>query len=75
MAVEFLLQEAYELVTAANDMAGLNGLQLKNHIGVDDLAQLLEGVLPKEREVAPRQALALDDPCCAVFRDAGSMSR
>ena len=34
---------------------------------MDDFAELLERVLRKEREVAPRQALALDD----VFRTLG----
>jgi len=69
MPVEFLLQEAYELVAPSNDMAWLNGLQLEGHLGVDYIAQLLERVLPEEREVAPCQALALDDPCCVLLRD------
>ena len=69
MPVEFLLQEAYELVATPNDMAWLNGLQLENHVGVDYLAQLLERALPEEREVAPRQALTLDD-LCVLLRDA-----
>lgn len=70
MAVEFLLQKAYELVATPNDVAWLYGLQLENDVGMDYLAQLVERVLPKQREVAPRQALALDDRWCSVFRDA-----
>ncbi len=69
MAAKLLLQEPHELVAAANDVAGLNGLQLENDVGMDYVAQLLERVLPEQREVAPRQALALDDHWCAALGD------
>ena len=41
---------------------------------MDDLAQLLERALREELEVAPRQALALDD-LFGALGDARSMSR
>ncbi len=69
MAVEFLLQETYELVATPNDMAWLNSLQLENDVGMDNVAQLLERVLAEQREVAPRQALAFGRSSCAALRD------